>query len=188
MRCPRRVVFTVVLTLLTACSLVHPQRPSLDPAIAKMVSNTADEIVNAVWLDRTPLQHVKTAAAPTGAEAANMPEIRSAAISVHTLTRGLRFRATVLMRLLDAGALGVAHDGTLVTRSGLPPKYDAGEILSLLNSDNEDRRSLADKLAQLNGLPPSSKGAVTEVLSRAWRTGAKPGWWVEQSPGEWARR
>lgn len=164
---------------------------------AEEVRGAADRIVDEVWGERAqetpPAKPPKSPGSsfidllgPRAAYAAqdidvSTPEIRA-------VRQAMKERSAALFPFLDSGHVGVGADGFLKVRTseGLDLKA-RGEAMRLVKGENDDRLRLYREIARANGFPEKAD-EVQAIFARTWREKAAPGWYLEQSGGEWIKK
>lgn len=107
--------------------------------------------------------------------------------------KGMGERLGYINRLRDQGVLGEGNDGLVKPRGSLGKK----ETLAM-EEENADRtaviKAMAKAIVELNN-QPVNKGTIGQVLGKAGeqfadvrRESAKPGWWLQNPDGSWARK
>ena len=164
---------------------------------AEEIRGAADKIVDEVWGDRpgeeltppgekAPDSGFYRLLRPASAHAGQDIEVSTPAI--RALKDALKKRAAELIGFLDAGHVGLAHDGLLKVRStdGLSLKQK-GQVNRLVNAENQDRQRLYREIAVANDFP-DKVDEVQEIFADSWRKQAKKGWYLEKSNGRWERK
>lgn len=112
-------------------------------------------------------------------------EINSPAIGA--LKQSMQQRHSQLAPLYQAGAVGLAGDGTVALRSASSvPLAQRGQINALIAAENADRSALYREIARANG-HPEWESDVRKIFAQRWAQRAQPGWWVQQGGG-WVQK
>lgn len=121
---------------------------------------------------------------PTWAEESINIDIGTPPVIVikHAMTQ----RYSRLIRMYDAGIIGLGNDGML-------QKRDTGKQLTLvqrqiaeklIDQDNNDRQALVYAIAYNQGGQTRLPEIRTALLKR-WQEQFKSGWWMQDSAGAW---
>lgn len=168
---------------------------------AEEIRGAADKIVNEVWGDST--QNGTEEVTPQPAEKAPgsgfyhllRPASAYAAQDINVSTPAIRAvkgsiknRAAELIGFLDAGHVGLSHDGLLKVRSsdGLSLKQK-GQVNKLVKAENQDRKRLYQEIAIANDFPDKA-GEVQTIFAESWRKQAQKGWYLEKPDGNWGQK
>ena len=112
-------------------------------------------------------------------------EINSPAIGA--LKQSMQQRHSQLAPLYQAGAVGLAGDGTVALRSASSvPLAQRGQINALIAAENADRSALYREIARANG-HPEWESDVRKTFAQRWVQRAQSGWWVQQGGG-WVQK
>ena len=112
-------------------------------------------------------------------------EINSPAIGA--LKQSMQQRHSQLAPLYQAGAVGLAGDGTVALRSASSvPLAQRGQINALVAAENADRSALYREIARANG-HPEWESDVRKTFAQRWVQRAQSGWWVQQGGG-WVQK
>ena len=88
----------------------------------------------------------------------------------------------------DAGALGFGSDGMLVVRDAAAvPLRERSALNQAVADDNRDRKAVYREIAVANGHPEWEQ-QIRETFAKQWIASAKPGWWYQDSAGEWKQK
>ncbi len=101
------------------------------------------------------------------------------------------FNRDDLDELRGAGCLGEARDARLVARPCDKPVEPALASLQaeLIGQENDDRQAIIDwALATDPQLTAADRGQVVQIYRRLLLERLRPGDWLEQDDGSWARR
>jgi len=108
--------------------------------------------------------------------------------AIRALKDSMRERHRQHLRpLYEAGALGLARDGTVQLKDiSSVPLAQRGRINSLLAEDNADRAAMYREIARANGRP-DWESEIRSTFAQRWIERAPEGWWVETRDG-WVRK
>jgi uncharacterized protein len=101
--------------------------------------------------------------------------------------QSMQQRHVQLAPLYNAGAIGLAADGTVALRdaSGVP-LAQRGQANALIAAENADRAALYREIARANG-HPEWEADVRKTFGERWIERAQAGWWVQRG-GSWVRK
>jgi uncharacterized protein YdbL (DUF1318 family) len=192
----KRSIF-VALFLASACVTVNIYFP------AAAVERAADQIVKETWGE--PAEPVKTAPQPQSrggmlparlaslsfvAEAhAQEADINVSNPAIRALKDSIKRRSDAIKPYMDRGNVGIAQDGLLVIRNsdGLSLKERA-EVKQLIDAENRDREALYGEIAKANNISADNIPKIKSIFARSWIEQARPGWWIQDSGGNWKRK
>lgn len=87
-----------------------------------------------------------------------------------------------------SGAVGVARDGTIQLRdANAVPLASRQQVSGLVTAENNDRAALYREIARANG-HPEWEADVRNTFAQRWSDRARPGWYVQNAAGQWARK
>ncbi|WP_028771139.1 YdbL family protein [Silanimonas lenta] len=113
--------------------------------------------------------------------------IRTPAIQAIQQRMAERFQST-LAPLFDSGALGFGNDGLVVLRD--PAKVPLAQRTAATQAvadENRDRRAVYREIAVANGKPEWEE-QIRQTFAREWVAQARPGWWYQDSAGNWKQK
>lgn len=113
--------------------------------------------------------------------------IRTPAIQAIQQRMAERFQST-LAPLFDSGALGFGNDGLVVLRD--PAKVPLAQrtaVTQAVADENRDRRAVYREIAVANGKPEWEE-QIRQTFAREWVAQARPGWWYQDSAGNWKQK
>lgn len=123
---------------------------------------------------------------PLAALAQGNLEINTPAIS--TLKSAMQARHAQLVPHYGSGAVGVARDGTIALRdANAVPLAQRQTVTGLVAAENNDRGALYREIARANG-HPEWEGDVRNTFAQRWADKAQPGWFVQNSSGQWSKK
>jgi uncharacterized protein YdbL (DUF1318 family) len=194
----RRLLFLTVFAFLAAvsCVTINIYFP------AEEVRGAADRIVNEVWGEKAEGDHpaTKTPDHPAPGPGSSLwhglgardvfaaQDINVSTPEIRALKEAIKNRAGQLFPYLDSGHVGIGNDGMLKVRStdGLLLKA-RGEVNRLIAAENADRQRLYAEIARANGFPDQTD-EVRAIFAASWREQARPGWFLENTQGDWQRK
>ena len=107
---------------------------------------------------------------------------------VAQLKAAMQARHTQLAPLLASGALGLANDGTVQMHdANAVPLAQRQAAQGLVAAENADRIALYREIARANGKPEWEQEIRTTFAQR-WIEKAPPGWWVQDTRGNWMKK
>lgn len=113
--------------------------------------------------------------------------IRTPAIQAIQQRMAERFQST-LAPLFDSGALGFGNDGLVVLRDpARVPLAQRTAATQAVADENRDRRAVYREIAVANGKPEWEE-QIRQTFAREWVAQARPGWWYQDSAGNWKQK
>lgn len=113
--------------------------------------------------------------------------IRTPAIQAIQQRMAERFQST-LAPLFDSGALGFGNDGLVVLRDpARVPLAQRTAVTQAVADENRDRRAVYREIAVANGKPEWEE-QIRQTFAREWVAQARPGWWYQDSAGNWKQK
>jgi len=95
---------------------------------------------------------------------------------------------TSLGKLFDAGAVGFSADGLVVIRDrSALPLSERRSLESVVADENRDRKAVYREIAVANG-HPEWEGDIQQTFAREWVKNARPGWYFQESNGNWRQK
>jgi len=87
-----------------------------------------------------------------------------------------------------AGAIGLDQDGLVVIRDrGAVGLAERRQLEQVVASENADRNAVYREIAVANGHPEWEE-QIRETFARRWIANARPGWYYQDSNGNWQRK
>lgn len=106
---------------------------------------------------------------------------------IRQLRASMESRFPSLKPFYDTGNIGIQADGLLAVRdAGSVPLKDRNKVGKLVASENKDRQSLYQAIANANGHPEWA-AQIKSTFAARWVSNAQPGWW-HQSSGTWKQK
>jgi uncharacterized protein len=182
--------------LISACVTVNIYFP------AAAVERAAEQIVKETWGDpagpaKMPAPQsfnlfspLRLAAMTLVSEAqAQEADINVSNPAIRALKDSIKARSAAIMPFMDRGNIGIAQDGLLAIRSteGLNLKERA-ETQQLVDAENRDRENLYAEIAKANGFQKESIAKIKTIFAKSWLDQARPGWWIQDGPGNWKKK
>lgn len=125
--------------------------------------------------------------AATAAESEPNLEVQTPAIEAIEARMRARFQ-TVLKGLLDAGAVGFAHNGNVALRDAAKvPLAQRAQANQAIAAENSDRAELYKQMAVANGHPEWAP-RMREAFASQWISRARAGWYYQDAAGNWKRK
>lgn len=109
--------------------------------------------------------------------------------AIRSLKDTIKQRSNAIKPYMDRGNIGVRQDGLLAVRSadGLNLKERA-ETQQLVEAENRDREALYAEIAKANGIPKENIPKIKSIFAKSWLDQAQPGWWIQESQGNWKKK
>ena len=192
----KRILFLVPL-LVSACVTVNIYFP------AAAVERAADQIVKETW--GGPSDPAKAVPKPQSYNLSSPMRLASFSLiseaqaqeadinvsnpAIRALKDSIKERSNAIRPFMDRGNIGIAQDGLLAIRSadGLNLKERA-ETKQLVDAENRDRENLYGEIAKANNISRESIPRIKAIFARSWHDQAQPGWWIQDSQGNWRRK
>lgn len=93
-----------------------------------------------------------------------------------------------LAKWFDAGAIGLANDGTVEIRDrGAVSLSERREMERLVSEENSDRNAVYREIAVANG-HPEWEAEIRQTFARQWISNARSGWYYQNERGEWVQK
>lgn len=110
------------------------------------------------------------------------PEIRA-------VTSSMQQRFAQLEKYFASGAVGLTADGLIEVRDqNSIALAERAVVKRLVAEDNADRKTLYAEIAKANG-HPEWEADIRKTFARRWvERGAKPGWYYQDSGGNWVKK
>ena len=155
---------------------ITPQKTEPKPK----ASLTDWQIAAFKWLDPA----IKVVVSDAQADEANL-NIDSSEIRQLRATMESRFVA--LQPFYAAGLIGIQADGLLAVKDASSVALkDRNQVNKLVATENADRQSLYQAIANANGHPEWA-AQIKSTFAARWVSNAQPGWWY-QSSGSWKQK
>jgi uncharacterized protein len=159
----------------------EPKKP---PAGDRIISRAQhDEPVWRLAIGRSIEWLVPAAHAQSNADIdISSPEIRA-------ITASMKQRFAQLEKFFASGAVGLTATGDVAVRDQANVSLsDRALVKRLVAEDNADRATLYAEIAKANG-HPEWEPDIRRIFARRWiETGAKPGWFYQDSGGNWVQK
>jgi uncharacterized protein YdbL (DUF1318 family) len=189
----RRFLFALAIVL-PACVTVNIYFP------AAAVQRAADRIVEETWGEqgKGAPKEAPQSSAPVNIyrvvgfsrEAfAQEADINVSNPAIRSLKESIRARSGSLKPYMDKGNVGINQEGLLTIRTteGLSLKERA-ELQQMVDAENRDRESLYAEIAKANNFPRDKVPEIKRIFAKSWTDQARPGWYVQDSQGNWRRK
>lgn len=93
-----------------------------------------------------------------------------------------------LAKWFDAGAIGLASDGTVEIRDrGAVSLSERRDMERLVAEENSDRNAVYREIAVANG-HPEWEAEIRQTFARQWIANARSGWYYQNAQGEWVQK
>jgi len=191
----KRTIFLLAF-LISACVTVNIYFP------AAAVERAADQIVKETWGEPS-----KSAPAPApqslqrfspwrlaslslvGEAQAQEADINLSNPAIRAIKDSIKARSDAIKLFMDRGNIGIAADGLLAIRNtdSLNLKERA-ETKQLVDAENRDRENLYIEIAKANNMPTDTVPKIKGIFARSWIDQARPGWWIQDSQGNWKKK
>ena len=109
--------------------------------------------------------------------------------SIRAIKDSIKARSEAIKPFMDRGNIGIGSDGLLTIRNsdGLNLKERA-EIKQLVDAENRDRENLYGEIAKANNISNESIPKIKAIFAKSWLEQARPGWWIQDSQGNWRKK
>lgn len=183
------------------------------PAVA--AERAADRIINDVWGDnpeRGPAARQPQAPAPPPQSSAPIgpparitalvvgtlnlvvptaqaqPDLDISSPAIKSLTQSMERRHAELKPAYDAGVIGLNQRGLIEIRDqAAVPLQQRNQLRKLVADENADRNALYTEIAIANK-HPEWEPDIRATFARRWIDRAPPGWWYQDSNGNWRQK
>lgn len=109
--------------------------------------------------------------------------------AIDSLKKRLKERFNEMKPYFDSGAIGEGSDGLVAIRdASVLPMKDRATLNRIVNEENTDRRALYKEVAKELGVEDKDLPKVHKSFADQWRGSARPGWFVQDDAGNWAKR
>ncbi|MGE5217582.1 MAG: YdbL family protein [Chloroflexota bacterium] len=189
----KRAIFFAVF-FVSACVTVNIYFP------AAAVERAADQIVKETWgepekIPPKPQSRVfdvpfhLTSLDFVGEAQAQEADINISNPAIRALKESIKTRSDAIKPFMDRGNIGIGRDGLLAIRTtdGLNLKERA-ETKQLIDAENRDREALYAEIAKANNISKDSIPKIKTIFAKSWIEQARPGWWIQDSQGNWKRK
>jgi uncharacterized protein YdbL (DUF1318 family) len=182
---------------ISACVTVNIYFP------AAAVERAAEQIVKETWggpgepakappkpQSTNPFSPMQTVSLNVIGEAhAQEADINVSNPAIRALKDSIKQRSNAIKPYMDRGNIGIGQDGLLAIRStdGLNLKERA-EAQQLVEAENRDRESLYAEIAKAKGIPKENVPRIKNIFAKSWIEQAQPGWWIQDSQGNWRKK
>jgi uncharacterized protein len=109
--------------------------------------------------------------------------------AIRAIKDSIKARSDAIKPFMDRGNIGIGADGLLAIRNtdGLNLKERA-ETKQLVDAENRDRDNLYAEIAKANNISNESIPKIKAIFAKSWIEQARPGWWIQDSPGNWKKK
>lgn len=113
-------------------------------------------------------------------------EINTPAIA--SLKASMQSRHAQLAGFYASGAVGLTRDGNIALRdANAVPLAQRQQVNSLIAAENQDRAALYREIARANG-KPEWESEIRATFAQRWIEKAQPGWYYQNTFGNWVRK
>jgi uncharacterized protein len=170
---------------------------------AAAVERAADQIVKETWggpeepAKTTPQPQSHDAITPAqrmsfnliGTAYAQEADINVSNPAIRALKDSIKQRSDAIKPYMDRGNVGIGQDGLLVIRTtdGLSLKERA-DVKQLIDAENRDREALYAEIAKANNIARESIPKIKTIFAKSWIDQARPGWFIQDSQGNWKKK
>ena len=191
----KRTTFLLVF-FISACVTVNIYFP------AAAVERAAEQIVKETWGEPSktappPSPQSKNRFSPWQLVALSLvseahaqeADINVSNPAIRAIKDSIKARSDAIKPFMDRGNIGIAADGLLAIRNtdGLNLKERA-ETKQLVDAENRDRENLYAEIAKANNISNDSIPKIKAIFAKSWIEQARPGWWIQDSPGNWKKK
>jgi uncharacterized protein YdbL (DUF1318 family) len=193
-------ISTLSALLLTACVTINIYFP------AAAADKVADEVIKEIQGVSTQEKSEPEARANHGrlafyyvvdrilaviispAHAAGEADLSIKTVQINKLRHTMKQRFSVLQENYASGLIGIKADGFLVVRNlSEVPFKNRNQLKKLVASENNDRQTLYQTIANANG-HPEWYVQIKTTFARHWLSNANIGWWYQTASGAWQQR
>jgi uncharacterized protein len=108
--------------------------------------------------------------------------------AVTVIKKSIAQRFALLKPHLDAGVIGLTHDGLIAIRDAASLAIaERGKLESHVAEENKDRGALYREIARANG-HPDWEGDLKLTFGARWISRAQVGWYYRDSAGMWQKK
>jgi len=191
----KRTIF-IFAFIVSACVTVNIYFP------AAAVERAADQIVKETWGEPSksapppaPQSHNRfspwqlASLSLVSAADAQEADINVSNPAIRAIKDSIKVRSDAIKPFMDRGNIGIGADGLLAIRNtdGLNLKERA-ETKQLVDAENRDRDNLYAEIAKANNMSNDSIPKIKAIFARSWLEQTRPGWWIQDSQGNWKRK
>jgi uncharacterized protein YdbL (DUF1318 family) len=191
----KRTTFLLVF-FVSACVTVNIYFP------AAAVERAAEQIVKETWGEPSktappPSPQSKNRFSPWQLVALSLvseahaqeADINVSNPAIRAIKDSIKARSDAIKPFMDRGNIGIGADGLLAIRNtdGLNLKERA-ETKQLVDAENRDRDNLYAEIAKANNISNESIPKIKAIFAKSWIEQARPGWWIQDSPGNWKKK
>lgn len=191
----KRTTFLLVF-FISACVTVNIYFP------AAAVERAAEQIVKETWGEPSktappPSPQSKNRFSPWQLVALSLvseahaqeADINVSNPAIRAIKDSIKARSDAIKPFMDRGNIGIGADGLLAIRNtdGLNLKERA-ETKQLVDAENRDRDNLYAEIAKANNISNESIPKIKAIFAKSWIEQARPGWWIQDSPGNWKKK
>jgi uncharacterized protein len=189
--------FLIPAFLISACVTVNIYFP------AAAVERAADQIVKETWggpgepAKAPPKPQSYNRFSPLRAVSLSLvheayaqeADINVSNPAIRALKDSIKQRSNAIRPYMDRGNIGIRQDGLLTIRTsdGLNLKERA-EAQQLIEAENRDREALYGEIAKANNIPQENIPKIKSIFAKSWTEQAQPGWWIQDSQGNWKKK
>ena len=189
--------FILAAFFISACVTVNIYFP------AAAVERAAEQIVKETW--GAPGEPAKVPPKPqssnrfsplrlaslnfVGEASAQEADINVSNPAIRALKDSIKQRSNAIKPYMDRGNIGIGQDGLLRARTtdGLNLKERA-EVQQLVEAENRDREALYAEIAKANNISRENIPKIKSIFAKSWIDQAQPGWWIQDSQGNWKKK
>jgi uncharacterized protein YdbL (DUF1318 family) len=178
-----RIIDTVTGQPVEGGTASEPKKPEAGDAIAPRAALASDRSILLAAAGHALEWLVPAAHAQANADIdISSPEIRA-------ITASMQQRFGQLEKFFAAGAVGLTANGDVAVRDQAAVSLaDRALVKRLVAEDNADRATLYAEIAKANG-HPEWEPDIRRTFARRWiERGAKPGWYYQDSGGNWVQK
>ena len=116
------------------------------------------------------------------------PDLEVSTPAVVLLKKSMGNRFIQLKPHLDAGDIGLTHDGVIALRDAATVELKALLVLdALIVAENKDRATLYREIARANGRPEWESN-LRATFGQRWISRMPPGWFYRDEKGQWLKK
>lgn len=190
-----KILNCLVIILVASCVTVNVYFP------AAAVQKAADEIVEDVTKETTAPPAPKPGSTsqlkgyfeylsvgPKEAHAQQV-DIKVSTPAIRAIRDTMRGLFQQIKPYYEKGAVGENNNGFVELRdTGSLNLQERGTVTNLVQQQNKQRTALYNEIATANKLGPESVPQIQRIFANSWRDKSRPGWWVQDDKGAWAKK
>lgn len=195
----KALMFLTVLAVLASCVTINVYFPSAaaekaaERFVGDVLGETGDDSLLFDPLDRSrEVIYVASAAVLdflVPSAQAQQPDFKINTPQINAIKSRMAARQKqYLGGWFDAGAIGFSSDGLVTIRDrSAVALSERRNLESVVADENRDRKAVYREIAVANGHPEWEQ-QVQQTWSQEWIRNARPGWYYQESGGNWKQK